>query len=311
MASKLSSLVWDPDHPGLITLGDYDGGVTQVDLESGHVMGETDEHAGRRVWSVSHSLVRPHLMASGADDGTVVLWSGSSGLGQVQVAAKLATAAPVTGVHFSPYNENLLAVASADCSAYVYDLRKLNNNNNNAPTPLAALRGHERPLSYVKFLDPGRVVTAAVDGTIRSWDLATAVASSNATSNATGGFHGLERRFSGHCNKKNFVGLSVRPEDELIACGSEGPVVYAYNMAWSEPLVAHELIRHKRPAGTDHHHGDRQVTATSEAVPFCSAVAWQPATAAPGCGPVLAAATSDGSVRVLALRQSQTVHLPE
>jgi len=160
MASKLSSLVWDPDHPGLITLGDYDGGVTQVDLESGHVMGETDEHAGRRVWSVSHSLVRPHLMASGADDGTVVLWSGSSGLGQVQVAAKLATAAPVTGVHFSPYNENLLAVASADCSAYVYDLRKLNNNNNNAPTPLAALRGHERPLSYVKFLDPGRVVTA-------------------------------------------------------------------------------------------------------------------------------------------------------
>lgn len=32
----------------LCTVGDYDGEVTQIDLESGHMVAEADGHAGRR-----------------------------------------------------------------------------------------------------------------------------------------------------------------------------------------------------------------------------------------------------------------------
>lgn len=279
MASKLSSLAWNPDHPGVVTVGDYDGVVNQIDLESGHLVIEADEHAGRRVWSVSHSLLRPHVVASGADDGRIVLWGGS---GLHEVTARVtppSNGASVTGVHLSPHNENLLAAACADSCAYLYDLRRLT-------APIATLQGHSRPLSYVKFLDAHRVVTAATDGTLATFDFSptadpdTGVASSP----------GVRRthRFTGHHNYKNFVGLAVRPEDNLVACGSESDHAYAYSMSWEVPLVAHKFTG----AG---------ISRAPGAPPFCCAVAWQPATATPGCPPVLAAATSDGMVRMLAL----------
>lgn len=48
MPAKLSSLAWSPASRGVITVGDYDGSVQQVHLESGHFMADADEHNGRR-----------------------------------------------------------------------------------------------------------------------------------------------------------------------------------------------------------------------------------------------------------------------
>jgi E3 ubiquitin-protein ligase RFWD2 len=101
--------------------------------------------------------------------------------------------------------------------------------------------------------------------------------------------------FRGHTNSKNFVGLAVSPEDHLVACGSEESEVVAYSMAWQQPMVSYNFdtyssSRHRRGGGTS-------------CGTFCSAVAWQPEGAAPGCGPLLAAATSDGKVKILGLRQ--------
>jgi hypothetical protein len=122
-----------------------------------------------------------------------------------------------------------------------------------------------------------------VDGSLACWDLGGAAAGSATPA----------RRFRGHANSKNFVGLSVRPEDGLVACGSETAQVFAYSMNWDQPLVAHSFDPEPPSLGS----------APPSFAPFCSAVCWQPATACPGAEPLLAAATSDGFLHVLALRQ--------
>lgn len=340
MPSKLSSLAWNPDQPGVVTVGDYDGEVTQIDLETGHMVAEADGHAGRRVWSVSHSHLRSHLCASASEDGCVKLWGGA-GLRQGVGLVRPPSGAPICGVQFSPFDEHTLGVACADHSVYVHDLRKVEQ-------PLWTLSGHSRAVSYVRFLARGRLVSASVDGSLAEWRVpglqqqaqqalnnlagdeqgrcssssraldagrgagaGTGVGGSpqqgggpcscHAASRCSAGEstsgRGIEpggrevlhpvRRFRGHTNSKNFVGLAVRPEGELIACGSETPAAFAYQSSWSTPLAQHPL--HQGPRGG----GDA----------FCSAVCWQPAVAGgPGRSPLLAAAMSDGELRVLGLQ---------
>ncbi len=48
MPAKLSSLAWCPDAPGVVTVGDYDGDVSQIDLATGHHIADADGHSGRR-----------------------------------------------------------------------------------------------------------------------------------------------------------------------------------------------------------------------------------------------------------------------
>lgn len=285
LASKLSSLAWNPDQPGVVTVGDYDGVVVQLDLESGHLVAEQDEHCGRRVWSVSHSHLRPHVAASGSEDGSAALWAGA-GLQQVAGRVSPGGKASITGVHLSPYDENALAVACADAQAYVYDLRQLS-------APVVTVHGHSRPVSYVKFLDRTTLVTAAIDATLATWDLS----SSSSTVCTTGRVLDAPKRvFRGHSNCKNFVGLAVRPEDQLVACGSESSEVFTYSMSWDMPVTSYDFSAASTIEGT-------HCTCHTSAGVFCSAVAWQPAGAAPGCGPLLAAAASDGGVNILGLRR--------
>lgn len=44
-------------------------------------------------------------------------------------------------------------------------------------------------------------------------------------------------QFRGHQNREYFVGLSVLPEEALVACGSETTSAYVYHMSKSEPLT--------------------------------------------------------------------------
>jgi E3 ubiquitin-protein ligase RFWD2 len=287
LASKLSSLTWHPDQPGVVTVGDYDGVVVQLDVESGHVVAEGDEHSGRRVWSVSHSQSKPHLVASASEDGSVIFWAGKF-LGEVvgQLTpnpnpkpnpAKSGFgpgACAVTAVQFSPFDEYGLAVACADSRAYVYDLRRTSH-------PVSILQGHSRPVSYVKYLSRDALVTASTDATLKTWSLPLANSNTNQMSVLP-----VNKTYSGHPNTKNFVGLSVYPEEGLVACGSEGSSVYAYSLAWEVPLASASLME----GGSCH------------ADALCSAVAWQPAgSLPPGNSPLLAAASSDGHIKVLGL----------
>lgn len=284
MPAKLSSLAWSPAAHGVITVGDYDGSVQQVHLETGHFIADADEHGGRRVWSVAHSKLRPNLTASAGDDGVVRLWH-ERNLSGGSSAMMPAPGIAACGVDFCMQDSNLLAVASADCNAYIYDLRY-------RAEPVYKLEAHGRALSYVRFSGAAQLVTASVDGTVKCWDLSRQPA-------AAGKLVPL-RTYSGHRNLKNFVGLSVRDSPTarelrekpvLIACGSEMGSAHIYRGECRSSVAQWQLPSQQSPAAS----------AKSE---FISSVCWQPpGSLAPGLqDPLLAVAASDGDLRVLALQ---------
>lgn len=280
-----------------------------------------------RVWSVSHSLQRPHLCASASDDGTVRLWGGRGMQTCLAALRPSSTGAPACGVQLSPFDGNLLAVASADHSAYVFDLRR-------ADQPLLQLSGHARAVSFVRWLGPCRLATASTDASLALWQLpAPADSSSSAPAAAAGSTPAAAmpgrahvagssaamvvsqpvRRLQGHQNSKNFCGLSVRPEDGMLACGSESPAAFAYHERWPAPVAVHQFNPAAgvpgQPAGYPGGAGGALSPAAQPQQPhqglFCSAVAWQPAAARPGRAPLLAAALSSGELRVMELRGPQ------
>lgn len=67
-------------------------------------------------------------------------------------------------MQFSDESSHLLAFSSADYKIYCYDLR-------NASVPWCVLAGHEKTVSYAKFLDGETVVSASTDNTLKIWDL--------------------------------------------------------------------------------------------------------------------------------------------
>lgn len=59
-------------------------------------------------------------------------------------------------------------------------------------------------MSYVLYMNEQQLVSASTDNSLRLW---------------RPGVKASLRKFSGHLNEKNFVGLSC--EEDFIACGSE------------------------------------------------------------------------------------------
>lgn len=59
-----------------------------------------------------------------------------------------------------------LAFGSADHRIYYYDLR-------NSKIPLCTFIGHNKTVSYVKFVDSNTLVSASTDNTLKLWDLST------------------------------------------------------------------------------------------------------------------------------------------
>ena len=72
--------------------------------------------------------------------------------------------ANVCSVQFSAQSTYLLAFSTADYKTYCYDLR-------NISTPWCILAGHEKAVSYAKFLDNETLVSASTDNTLKIWDL--------------------------------------------------------------------------------------------------------------------------------------------
>ncbi len=340
LPSKVSCLSWSPAHDGVVCVGDYDGVLTQLHVCSGHQLADVDAHAGRRIWGVAHSALQPGLCASVSEDGTAKLWAGAALEQCVAVlrpgspgasspsSSPSSAAAALCGVDFSPVQPHLLAVAGADGSVLVYDLR------GSRALPLLALHGaHQRPVSYVKFFGHGRLASASTDATLALWDL---------LGGGTGGEEGQQllsgggsgpaaghcslplaqpvQVFRGHRNEKNFVGLSVCPEEGLLACGSETDAVFAFHHAWSDPLASHPVSGGggglggwgdqggwQQPQPLLPHSASASSTSTLASQPFVSSVAWQGAEARRQLGlpPMLAAGSSTGGIALLTLHAEQ------
>ena len=257
---------------------------------------------------MAHSRLRPNLCASGSDDGTARLWAGRGLAEAAAVVRPPAGGAPVCSVALSPHDEHALALACADHAAYLYDLRS-------TAAPLAVLRGHRRAVSYVRFLGSGRLATASTDASLACWDLSGGVVrrwrgepdSAASTGSGAAGSAGASaaqpeelaawRRYEGHSNAKNFVGLAVHDGGRLLACGSETPASYCYATSWAAPLASHPLAA----AATGAEAAAAAAAPSAGPAEFCCAVGWQPEGAAAGGPPLLAAASSSGRLQVLAL----------
>lgn len=271
-----------------------------------------------RVWSIAHSQRQPNLALSASDDGTVKLWGGI-GLQHEVGVVRPTPHAPICDASFCPYDSNLIALASANHDAYVYDIRNLE-------MPVHTLTGHKRAVSYARFLGSQRLITASVDGSLACWDLPLPpeVAEDQVVPHWHGNFSGtaafqssehsknVRRRFYGHQNAKNFVGLSVRPEDGLMACGSETSTVYAYNTHWSGPVAQHDTSEGDVSADLPYHAMETSVGGKRmRKTQFVSAVDWMPVATQQRLhhhtGPLLVAGMSTGSLKLLSLNSTTAI----
>ena len=74
------------------------------------------------------------------------------------------TKANVCCVQFPLDSSRFLAFGSADHRIYYYDLRNLK-------MPLCTLIGHNKTVSYIKFVDSVNLVSSSTDNTLKLWDL--------------------------------------------------------------------------------------------------------------------------------------------
>ncbi|GMH24277.1 hypothetical protein Nepgr_026120 [Nepenthes gracilis] len=213
--SKLSSVCWNSYIKSQIASSNFEGIVQVWDVARGQVFMELKEHE-RRVWSVDFSSADPTILASGSDDGSVKLWSINQGGSISTIKAK----ANVCCVQFPLDSGQTLSFGSADHKVYYYDLR-------NPKIPLCTLIGHDKTVSYVKFIDATNVVSASTDNTLKLWDLS--LSRSRILESPV-------QSFTGHTNLKNFVGLSV--SDGYIATGSETNEVFIYHKAFPMPAIS-------------------------------------------------------------------------
>ncbi|KAJ7952114.1 Protein SPA1-RELATED like [Quillaja saponaria] len=261
--SKLSCVCWNSYIKNYLASTDYDGVVKLWDASTGQAFSQFTEHE-KRAWSVDFSQVYPTKFASGSDDGSVKLWS----ISDRNCLGTIRNIANVCCVQFSAESSHFLAFGSADYKTYCYDLR-------NVRTPWCVLFGHEKAVSYVKFLDAETLVTASTDNTLKIWDL-------NKTCHNGPSTNACSLTLTGHTNEKNFVGLSVA--DGYIACGSETNEVYAYCRSLPMPITSHKFGSIDPISGkeTDDDNGQ-----------FVSSVCWR------GKSDMVVAANSSGCIKVL------------
>ncbi|KAJ4726321.1 SPA1-related 3 isoform 3 [Melia azedarach] len=259
--SKLSSICWNSYIKSQIASSNFEGVVQVWDVSRSQVLTEMREHE-RRVWSIDFSSADPTLLASGSDDGSVKLWSINQGVS----IGTIKTKANVCCVQFPLDSGRSLAFGSADHRIYYYDLR-------NTKIPLCTLIGHNKTVSYVKFVDATSLVSASTDNTLKLWDL------SMCTSRV---IDTPLQSFTGHMNVKNFVGLSV--SDGYIATGSETNEVFVYHKAFPMPALSFNFNNADPLSGHE----------MDDAAQFISSVCWRGQSSA-----TLVAANSTGNIKIL------------
>eukprot|EP00871_Galdieria_phlegrea_P004767 jgi/Galph1/5291/GphlegSOOS_G3993.1 len=253
--TKLSCLCWNSYIRNHLISSDYEGVVTLWDTVTGRTINEYEEHE-KRIWSVDFSHVEPTRFASASDDGKVKIWTTID----LNSIATIDNKANVCCVQFHPSVGHLVSFGSADHHVYLYDLRQTKQ-------PLQVLKGHQKAVAYIKYMNNNQLVSASTDGTLKLWDLSQSTA---------------QRTFQGHQNEKNFVGLSVTKN--YIACGSENNTVYIYYRAIPIPILSYRMNAENPLTGEE----------TVDNSHFVSSVCW-----CPNKPQLLVAANSQGIIKVL------------
>ncbi|KAF5474891.1 hypothetical protein F2P56_006744 [Juglans regia] len=256
--SKLSCLSWNKYTKNYIASSDYEGIVTVWDITNRQSVMEYEEHE-KRAWSVDFSRTEPSMLVSGSDDCKVKIWCTK----QEASVLNIDMTANICSVKYNPGSSIHVAVGCADHLIHYYDLR-------NVSQPLHVLSGHEKAVSYVKFLSNNELASASIDSTLRLWDVKKNLP-----------LH----TYRSHTNEKNFVGLTAN--SQFICCGSETNQVFVYHKAISRPMAWHKL---GSPEGDDGEGVD-----DDDGSYFISAVCWK------SDSPTVLAANSEGKLKVLVL----------
>ncbi|CAN8286113.1 unnamed protein product [Cochlearia groenlandica] len=263
--SKLSCVCWNSYIKNYLASTDYDGVVQIWDAGTGQGFSQYTEHQ-KRAWSVDFSPSDPTKFVSGSDDCSVKLWS----VNEKRSLGTIWSPANVCCVQFSAYNNHLLAFGSADYKVYCYDLRYVKN-------PWCTLAGHEKAVSYVKFMDSETIVSASTDNSLKLWNL-------NKTKSSGSSPGACSLTYKGHTNQKNFVGLSVL--DGYVACGSETNEVYSYYRSLPMPMTSYKFGSVDPISGNEYFDDNGQ---------FVSSVCWRKKSN------MLVAANSTGNMKLLKL----------
>lgn len=265
------------------------------------------------VCSVDFSTTHDHLVALASSDRSAYVYDMralSSPLAVLRHHAR-----PVSYVRF--FDHGRLVTASTDGSIGLWDL-----NQPEAPFGAAAASGlPDGPLPVWPSQQPAaaaRQLATPFQQQVQARPARSGGSASSGCSGLAGGGDAGDappwRVFRGHRNEKNFVGLTVRPQDGLIACGSETNRAYAYYTSWTTPLASADALQGcacrlcqapvGRAAALGAGAGGPVSNGTNGAGGgFVSAVCWQPAAAGASLGlpPMLATATSHGGVSLKAL----------
>ncbi|KAJ8428030.1 hypothetical protein Cgig2_027636 [Carnegiea gigantea] len=295
--SKLSCLSWNKYTKHYIASSDYDGIVTVWDITTRQSVREYEEHE-KRAWSVDFSRTEPSLLLSGGDDCKVKVWCTK----QEDSVLNINMNANICSVKCNPGSSMHVAVGSADHHIHYYDLR-------NVSQPLHVFSGHRKTVSYVKFLSSHELASASTDSTLRLWDVKENLPI---------------RIYRGHMNEKNFVGLTAN--SEYLSCGSETNEVFVYHkVIQADPeLLSHYLLLHSsvlkakdtssyilliiqvwvslshtqgisKPVARYRFNASEFDEIDEDRGSFISAVCWK------GDSPIILAANSQGTIKVLAL----------
>ncbi|CAO3665845.1 unnamed protein product [Rhizopus microsporus] len=146
--NKISCVAWSPYIKGQIASSDYLGVISVWDVGTGQKTASFAEHR-KRAWSVDICQTNPSWLASGSDDTTVKVWS----LNSPRSIFTLPHKGNICCAKFAPNNQNYLAVGTADHNIICYDLR-------NPTLPLYTYHGHQKAVSYVKWLNDNELVSA-------------------------------------------------------------------------------------------------------------------------------------------------------
>ncbi|KAI9273675.1 WD40-repeat-containing domain protein [Sporodiniella umbellata] len=199
--NKISCVSWSPYIKSQIASSDYQGIINVWDVNTGQRTVSFNEHK-KRAWSVDICTRNPGMIASGSDDTTVKVWSLTSQRSCFTFQHK----GNICCAKFAPNNSNYLAVGSADHHIICYDLRNPN-------LPLSTCQGHQKAVSYVKWMNDNELISAESSECLRT--------------------------YTGHLNEKNFVGLSVN--EDWIVCGSETNTVHAYHKHSKTPVAKYRF----------------------------------------------------------------------
>jgi guanine nucleotide-binding protein G(I)/G(S)/G(T) subunit beta-1 len=115
------------------------------------------------------SLYKNKVLGSVSSDGSIILWNAYVGS---PICKWVLSDSILTTCVFEPISGNLFGAGSLDGGCYLYksDIEP-KNPKELQDAPLVAFHAHDNYISELVFLDPGHLITASGDNSLKIWDL--------------------------------------------------------------------------------------------------------------------------------------------